>query len=214
MTGEVISAKVSKVENGKSKDRKKKKKKKAKKEKKVNQDVDVKEEEKIEIEYVAANPLEELDPNDPSFQEFANIFQRFAPEENDESLMEEESENGAAGDDDDEDGKSKVSKKQKKKEKRLSIAVLKSLVKRPDLVEAWDVTSADPGVLVYLKGYRNAVPVPRHWNQKRKYLQGKRGIEKQAFQLPDFIAATGISKIRAAIQEKEAHKKIKASNKR
>lgn len=27
-------------------------------------------------------------------------------------------------------------------------------------------------------------------------LQGKRGIEKQPFQLPDFIAATGIEKIR------------------
>jgi splicing factor 3B subunit 2 len=26
--------------------------------------------------------------------------------------------------------------------------------------------------------------------------QGKRGIEKQPFQLPDFIAATGIEKIR------------------
>lgn len=28
------------------------------------------------------------------------------------------------------------------------------------------------------------------------HLQGKRGIEKQPFQLPDFIAATGIEKIR------------------
>lgn len=31
------------------------------------------------------------------------------------------------------------------------------------------------------------------------YLQGKRGIEKQPFQLPDFIAATGIEKIRQVI---------------
>ena len=30
-------------------------------------------------------------------------------------------------------------------------------------------------------------------------LQGKRGIEKQPFQLPDFIAATGIEKIRQVI---------------
>jgi hypothetical protein len=28
------------------------------------------------------------------------------------------------------------------------------------------------------------------------FFQGKRGIEKQPFQLPDFIAATGIEKIR------------------
>jgi splicing factor 3B subunit 2 len=41
-------------------------------------------------------------------------------------------------------------------------------------------------------------------------LQGKRGIEKPPFQLPDFIAATGISKIRQALQEKDAAKKEKA----
>ena len=34
---------------------------------------------------------------------------------------------------------------------------------------------------------RNTVPVPRHWCFKRKYLQGKRGIEKPPFDLPDFI---------------------------
>jgi len=31
------------------------------------------------------------------------------------------------------------------------------------------------------------VPVPRHWCHKRKYLQGKRGIEKQPFALPGTI---------------------------
>jgi splicing factor 3B subunit 2 len=35
--------------------------------------------------------------------------------------------------------------------------------KRPDLVEAWDVTSKDPLFLIYLKQVRNSVPVPRHW---------------------------------------------------
>ncbi|KAK2648946.1 hypothetical protein Ddye_016435 [Dipteronia dyeriana] len=58
-----------------------------------------------------------------------------------------------------------------------------------------DAIAADPKLLVFLKAYRNTVPVPRHWCQKRKFLQGKRGIEKQPFQLPDFIAATGIEKI-------------------
>jgi len=47
-----------------------------------------------------------------------------------------------------------------------------------------DVTAADPKLLVSLKAYRNTVPVPQHWSQKRKYLQGKRGIEKPAFDLP------------------------------
>lgn len=42
------------------------------------------------------------------------------------------------------------------------------------------------------QAYRNTVPVPRHWSQKRAYLQGKRGIEKPPFQLPEFIEATGI----------------------
>ena len=38
---------------------------------------------------------------------------------------------------------------------------------------------------------RNTTAVPRHWSQKRKYLQGKRGLEKPAFVLPAFIEATG-----------------------
>ena len=46
------------------------------------------------------------------------------------------------------------------------------------------------------------MPVPRHWSQKRKYLQGKRGLEKPPFKLPDFIEATGIGEMRQAYQEK------------
>ena len=52
------------------------------------------------------------------------------------------------------------------------------------------------------QAYRNTVPVPRHWSQKRKYLQGKRGLEKPPFKLPAFIEATGISDMRQAYQEK------------
>ena len=55
----------------------------------------------------------------------------------------------------------------------------------------WDVTAADPKLLVHLKAYRCTVPVPRHWSQKRAYLAGKRGLEKPAFKLPDYIEATG-----------------------
>lgn len=53
-----------------------------------------------------------------------------------------------------------------------------------------------------MQAYRNSVPVPRHWSQKRKYLQGKRGLEKPPFKLPDFIEATGIGEMRQAYQEK------------
>lgn len=102
-----------------------------------------------------------------------------------------------------------LSKKQQKRIKRLSIPILKQLVRRPDVVEVHDVNSSDPYFLVYLKAYRNTVPVPRHWSQKRKYLQNKRGIEKPPFQLPEFIAATGISRIRDAYQAKEEQKRLK-----
>ncbi len=53
-----------------------------------------------------------------------------------------------------------------------------------------------------LQAYRNTVSVPRHWSQKRKYLQGKRGLEKPPFKLPDFIEATGITEMRNAYHEK------------
>jgi len=37
---------------------------------------------------------------------------------------------------------------------------------------------------MFLKAYRNSVPVPKHWGNKRKYLQGKRGVAKAPFELP------------------------------
>lgn len=53
------------------------------------------------------------------------------------------------------------------------------------------------------------MPVPRHWCHVRKYLTGKRGYEKPAFKLPEFIADTGIAKIRESVLEQEAMKKAK-----
>lgn len=103
----------------------------------------------------------------------------------------------------------KISKKKKKLMTRLSVAELKQLVSRPDVVEAHDVSSSDPRLVVFLKAYRNTVPVPRHWCHIRKYLQGKRGSEKVPYQLPEFIADTGIAKIREAIMEQEELKKSK-----
>jgi len=96
-----------------------------------------------------------------------------------------------------------------KKALRLSVAELKQLVADPSLVESHDVTSSDPTFLVHLKGLKSAVPVPAHWAQKRKYLQGKRGVEKAAFQLPKFIEDTGISEIRGSTQEDEEKQSAK-----
>ena len=61
-----------------------------------------------------------------------------------------------------------------------------------------------------MKSIRNTVPVPRHWCFKRKYLQGKRGIEKPPFDLPEFIKKTGIMEMREALQEKEQEKSLKS----
>lgn len=57
----------------------------------------------------------------------------------------------------------KMTKKQRKQLTQMKIFDLKMQVKRPDLVEAWDVTSKDPLFLLECKQVRNSVPVPRHW---------------------------------------------------
>lgn len=75
----------------------------------------------------------------------------------------------------------KLSKKKLKQLKRIPVAQLKVLVNRPDLVESWDVTAKDPLLLMWLKSYKNTVVVPKHWSQKRKFLQNKRGRENWKF---------------------------------
>ena len=89
-----------------------------------------------------------------------------------------------------------LSKRQMKRLLRVSLAELKQKCKRPDLVEWEDVTAKDPELLIYLKGYRGTVSVPRHWSRKRKYLAGKRGFVKPPFELPPFIKDTGITEAR------------------
>lgn len=176
--------------------------------------------EQVEIEYIP----EKAELDGAFDDEFRKIFEKFtfketaASEENDKN--EETAANAASNkkassdsEEEEQDAQQKdrggVSNKKKKLQRRMKIAELKQISTRPDVVEVWDATSADPKLLVFLKSYRNTVPVPRHWCQKRKFLQGKRGIEKQPFQLPDFIAATGIEKIRQAYIEKEDNKKLK-----
>jgi splicing factor 3B subunit 2 len=88
------------------------------------------------------------------------------------------------------------SNRQRKAAVRVPVSVLKQLAERPELVEAHDATAADPKLLVTLKCQPHSVPVPTHWAQKRRYLEAKRGWEKAAFVLPQFIADTGISEMR------------------
>lgn len=179
--------------------------------------------EEVVVEYVSADINDE-----PSMAEFKAIFEKFSSAEEltgkkkitsdpveaaKAAAAAVEAAAAAAGlaakEEDDENGEKKLSRKQRKMKSRLSVAELKQLVQRPDVVEAHDVTAADPRLLVFLKSYRNTVPVPRHWCHKRKYLQGKRGIEKTPFELPEFIAHTGIEKIRSAIMEQEEAQKAK-----
>ncbi|PHH65412.1 hypothetical protein CDD81_2516 [Ophiocordyceps australis] len=102
-----------------------------------------------------------------------------------------------------------LSKKKRKQQNRLSVAELKATVSHPDVIEWCDASSSDPRLLVQIKAHRNIVPVPPHWALKREYLSTKRGIEKPAFRLPDFIADTGISEMRDAVLEKEAEQTLK-----
>ncbi|XP_047313417.1 splicing factor 3B subunit 2-like isoform X2 [Impatiens glandulifera] len=176
--------------------------------------------EQVEVEYVPEKPEFDVEFD----EDFRKVFEKFSfkestgTEENDKKddpAVNASNKKVADSDSEEEDHdtqqkeKGGLSNKKKKVQRRMNIAELKQISSRPDVVEVWDATSADPKLLVYLKSYRNTVPVPRHWCQKRKFLQGKRGIEKQPFQLPDFIAATGIEKIRQAYIEKEDSKKLK-----
>ncbi|KAJ4895499.1 proline-rich spliceosome-associated (PSP) family protein [Raphanus sativus] len=154
--------------------------------------------EQIEIEYV----LEQPELEDAFSDEFKQIFDKFSFREpvasEEDEAKKDESEENKDEDDEEKEEKVMISKKQKKVERRMKIGELKQESARPDVVEVWDATSAVPKLLVFLKSCRNTVPVPRHWSHKRKYLQGKRGVEKAPFRLPDFIAATGIQEIRQA----------------
>ena len=189
----------------------------------------------VEVEYVSAADSLQSDAeaqglDSSALEHLKNVFKKFArPEEMTASsssasttspddpasakastLAETSSgESGGDGGDVSEECKA-LSRRRKKEESRMTVAELKQRVQRPDLVEAHDVASSDPVLLIELKSNRNSVPVPRHWSQKSKYLQRKRGIEKPPFKLPDHIADTGISKIRDSILEAEEKARAKS----
>ncbi|XP_041970128.1 splicing factor 3B subunit 2 [Aricia agestis] len=227
---------VSKANKNKRKKKKKKEAKQKRKEAKMKMEVDGskkdestsnKENEKeAEIEYVQENiQFHELEP---MYRQFHRILESFKITEVKEELIKDEEKDAPkpakvqekvtdqfATDEEAvekhaADEKERLSKRKLKKLSRLSVAELKQLVGRPDVVEMYDVTARDPRLLVHLKAHRNTVQVPRHWCYKRKYLQGKRGIEKPPFDLPDFIKKTGIMEMRASLQDKEETKTLKA----
>ncbi|KAF8498789.1 DUF382-domain-containing protein [Russula emetica] len=186
----------------------------------VTPDVSAKKEDDIQqietVEYVS----EQLDLKGAAPEAFSDVFARFQFESEDSTVKSEDppkgeviySDDEMAGeiDSEDEAEKKPLSKKKQRKLNRLTVAELKQLVAKPEVVEWTDVSAADPRLLLHLKCYRNTIPIPAHWSAKRDYLQGKRGIEKPPFQLPSYIADTGIATQRDAIKEKEANMSLKA----
>ncbi|PVI08672.1 DUF382-domain-containing protein [Periconia macrospinosa] len=149
------------------------------------------------------------DIDNPLFDQYKDVIEKFHKPVTEEPEKEDEKPEVFFGDDDDipdeeQETKDKISKRQRKEMNKPSIAQLKAMVKKPELVEWTDVSSSDPALLIALKGYKNVVPVPNHWSLKREYLSSKRGIEKPPFALPKFIQETGISEMRDAHLEKQA----------
>ncbi|TQW00084.1 hypothetical protein V2A60_001206 [Cordyceps javanica] len=153
--------------------------------------------------------------DDPAFAVYKEIFTKFNVNPGDDATKNETKEQKGTvlyNDDDDipdEDQQPKLSKKKRKELNKLSVAQLKAFAAVPEVVEWQDVSSTDPRVLVQIKSQRNVVPVPAHWSLKREYLSSKRGIEKSAFRLPQFIAETGIAEMRDAVLEKQAEQTLK-----
>ncbi|WVR00211.1 hypothetical protein IAU59_007353 [Kwoniella sp. CBS 9459] len=165
-----------------------------------------------------------LDPSDPALSAFSNVFAHFQAQDGaalpgDEAGPAKAQVYYSDDEDDDEEDRQRAAEKaaeqdgmtrrQKKQASKLTVAELKQLVDRPEVVEWFDCDARDPRLLVNLKSYRNTVPVPAHWNAKRDYLSGKRGIEKPPYLLPPWIAETGIGEQRDAIKAKEAEQTLR-----
>ncbi|THG99470.1 hypothetical protein EW026_g2891 [Hermanssonia centrifuga] len=163
------------------------------------------------IEYVS----EQLEVKGAALEAFSDVFARFQPPSDSSTVRHHDILPKATlilarATRREKERRNPYPRKKARKMNRLTVAELKQLVKKPEVVEWTDVTAADPRLLLHLKSYRNTVPIPAHWSAKRDYLQGKRGIEKPPFQLPSYIADTGIATMRDAIKEKEANMSLKA----
>ncbi|EON61774.1 hypothetical protein W97_00990 [Coniosporium apollinis CBS 100218] len=171
-----------------------------------------------EVAAPVSEPAWELDvtPDNPLYEQFKDVIAKFQqPDKEDPASKEPEKPEIYYDDenedipDEDEEAQPKLSKKARKAQSKLSIAELKALVQRPDLVDWTDTSAPDPRLLVSIKSYRNVVPVPAHWSLKREYLSSKRGVEKAPFALPKFIQETGIAEMRDAVLEKQDQASLK-----
>ncbi|KAJ5603553.1 hypothetical protein N7537_006509 [Penicillium hordei] len=155
------------------------------------------------------------EPSDPLWEMYKGVAGRFDETTNENSLTKETDKPEVFFDDGDEipdeeqESEPKISKKKRKEMNKLSVAELKAMVRKPEIVEWTDTSAPDPRLLVHIKAHRNVVPVPSHWSLKREYLSSKRGVEKAPFALPKFIQETGISEMRDAALEKQEQSSLK-----
>ncbi|KAI3127504.1 hypothetical protein CBS147325_10051 [Penicillium roqueforti] len=153
------------------------------------------------------------DPTDPLWEMYKGVAGKFDETVNDNSSKEADKPevffDGDEIPDEEQDSEPKISKKKRKEMNKLSVAELKAMVRKPEIVEWTDTSASDPRLLVHIKAHRNVVPVPSHWSLKREYLSSKRGVEKAPFALPKFIQETGISEMRDAALEKQEQSSLK-----
>lgn len=174
-------------------------------------------EEDVEIEYVVEDPLALITEDDMTVLEEVKKFHQKAAivlDETSDPSTNTKKVSFQEGEDEEffEDSEVPQSKRKLRHLLRPSVAELKRRVRRPDLVEAHDVSADNPDFLIELKGVPGTVPVPRHWGRKRKYLQGKLGFEKPPFKLPDFIVNTGITALRDSVAQEEANMSARQMN--
>jgi splicing factor 3B subunit 2 len=163
-----------------------------------------------------ADPSDDLlEPSDSLWEMYKDVASKF-DETAIDNLSTKESEKPQVffddGDDipdEEQESEPKISKKKRKEMNKLSVAELKAMVRKPEIVEWTDTSAPDPRLLIHIKAHRNVVPVPSHWSLKREYLSSKRGVEKAPFALPKFIQETGISEMRDAALEKQEQSSLK-----
>ncbi|KAM9938193.1 hypothetical protein OXX80_002295 [Metschnikowia pulcherrima] len=146
-------------------------------------------------------------PKESSLQEtdlytqYAEIFHKFEPkpETKTQVVLYTASDASASSSDIDSDNDLStrpLSKRQRRIREKIPISVLKSATSKPQAVEWYDADAPDPYMAVFMKTALNHVNVPSHWQQKKEYLSSKRGLERAPFQLPKYIANTGIAEMR------------------
>ncbi|GFS47984.1 hypothetical protein TNIN_140021 [Trichonephila inaurata madagascariensis] len=57
-----------------------------------------------------------------------------------------------------------------------------------------------------LRASSNIALIPQNWSLRREYSQDKRGRERLAWELPDFIKRIGVVKVRQLLRERENRK--------